>query len=72
MSNITLNNTIVCAESDGFSFIGGFCRPRCDKFQTHTPNNALTHKVTQLIANIVSLSVGIIVLIVSVVRWRVM
>ena len=71
-SNITSNSTIVCSESDGFSFIDGFCRPRCDKFQTHTPKNALIHKVIQLTANIISLSVGIIVLIVSLIRWRVM
>ncbi|XP_019850180.1 PREDICTED: uncharacterized protein LOC109580976 [Amphimedon queenslandica] len=70
-SNFTLNSTIVCAESDGFSLIGGFCRPRCDKFQTLASKNVLTHKVTQLIANIVSLLVGIIVLIVSFIRWRI-
>ncbi|XP_019850181.1 PREDICTED: uncharacterized protein LOC109580977 [Amphimedon queenslandica] len=70
-SNITSNSTIVCAESDGFSLIGGFCHPQCDKFQTHTPKNALIQKAAQLIANFASLSVGIIVLIISFIRRRI-
>ncbi|XP_019850179.1 PREDICTED: uncharacterized protein LOC109580975 [Amphimedon queenslandica] len=65
-------STIVCAESDGFRCVNGSCRPQCGEFKTYSPRNARTQQVTQLIATIISSSVGILVLIVSVIRWRVM
>ena len=69
-SGILSNGTITC--SDEFYYSNGSCRPECGKFLSFSPKNALVQEVSQLIAAIIGLTLGIAVLIAIVIQWRVL
>ena len=68
-SNINDSN-IVC--SNEFYYSNGSCRPDCYSFQSYTHHRALIELDSQMVAASIGLFVGIIVLIATVIRWRIM
>ena len=58
--------------SEDFYYSNGSCLPKCGSYKTYSESNARIEMDTQLIAASFSLFVGIIVLIASAIRRKIM
>ena len=65
-----LPDETVC--TDQFSKINGLCRARCDSFEQSSHDVTLAVFITTLFSAWFGLIIGIIVIIISFVRWKVM
>lgn len=67
---MTDNDSIVC--SDKFYVLNNTCRPKCADFESYTPKSAALILSSQIFAASFGLFMGIIVLLVSLARRKIM